>query len=859
MHAATIKPQPPARVDSLLQETLIQIAPLRSIKGETAKFRVAEPKLVQLGAKWCFGKLNTTVAKIEGDLVTLDVPMNIQMYKKSVKQKAWCTDPGWLYSQLDQFWSSYWNHSRPVEPSRTQYLVDALPQLPRFDPTVTAFDVKEAIRRLKLGKARGLDGFSNFELQCLHGEDTELMASLFNSVLQTGEWPDELCNGAVALVAKVEQPQEPKDGRPITVLSSLYRLFGKIFSTKILQHWLPHLPKSLYGSIPGRSSIDAAWQLASKIEEAMAVDSPLYGVSLDLSKAYNLLPRKLLMQMVSRTGWPPVLTQAYGNFLSKLKRYFRIADGLWGPVSSTVGVPEGCPLAVPCMIVVTWALSARVANLGVPLVSYVDNWSAQMWERAQIGPFLDEVARATQAMQMLLNPDKTRVYSTCHSGRAQLRAMHFQGFPLRVCLRLDDLGVDFNVGKQVVAATLLRRVEALQPRLARLQRTPWSHTRKAQVLLRTVHPAVSFGCEFSNTSPSTCSMLRGKYSAAIWGPHGHRSHFLTPLIGLEAHYEPFILFLLCRINTLRRVFSQHPSDTMQLWNLVVSAGAEIKSTGPMRYLVNQLKYLGWELRPDLMFLDSSGDGWHICRCSKAQIKDLVYKDWWKIIAAKLPELPAYRRAPLASFSVSLALRKIAKCSIPIVGSFTVGAAMSSDQKRHFLTGHDSLCKFCGSEDGYAHRLRACPHYAQARANIPAGFLDSLDDEILLRGLWPEPPEQTVVSRLLGALPQVHVPLRFTEPVQLFTDGSTNPHRFVPLSTWAVVHASPSSFENAVVEMGVLPGQQSNYRAELYALFVAVQLASFAIVYSDNLGVVLGFRVLLTHGWVSSRFFATSRN
>ena len=54
-------------------------------------------------------------------------------------------------------------------------------------------------------------------------------------------------------------------------------------------------------------------------------------------------------------------------------------------------------------------------------------------------------------------------------------------------------------------------------------------------------------------------------------------------------------------------------------------------------------------------------------------------------------------------------------------------------------------------------------------------------------------------------------------------------------------------------MGVLPGQQSNYRAELYALFVAVQLASSAIVYSDNLGVVLGFRVLLTHGWVSSRF------
>ena len=74
--------------------------------------------------------------------------------------------------------------------------------------------------------------FSNFELHCLHEKDICLLAAVFNSIMATGQWPDELCDGIVALTAKAEQPQVPKDGRPITILSTIFRLFGKIFRAK---------------------------------------------------------------------------------------------------------------------------------------------------------------------------------------------------------------------------------------------------------------------------------------------------------------------------------------------------------------------------------------------------------------------------------------------------------------------------------------------------------------------------------------------------------------------------------------------------------------------------------------------------
>ena len=54
-------------------------------------------------------------------------------------------------------------------------------------------------------------------------------------------------------------------------------------------------------------------------------------------------------------------------------------------------------------------------------------------------------------------------------------------------------------------------------------------------------------------------------------------------------------------------------------------------------------------------------------------------------------------------------------------------------------------------------------------------------------------------------------------------------------------------------LNVASCRQDNYRAELYAAYVAVQCAESATLFSDNLAMVLGFQVLLSRGWVSSRF------
>ena len=76
--------------------------------------------------------------------------------------------------------------------------------------------------------------------------------------------------------------------------------------------------------------MDAAWELASAIEESVADEGQLFGISLDLSKAYNTLRRDVLEVFALRCGWPPSLVRAYLAYLDKLDRFFKLGKVCMG-------------------------------------------------------------------------------------------------------------------------------------------------------------------------------------------------------------------------------------------------------------------------------------------------------------------------------------------------------------------------------------------------------------------------------------------------------------------------------------------------------------------------------------------------
>ena len=856
LHAAAVKNPPSCRFDSITQEMRICISPLKVAKGHPAAFRVLSGlHAVQPGAKWCFGKTCATVARVSADYVVLHEPMRVDMYKKSVSQKTWTAQPEAVYQNVKNFWAKFWDAEGEVNWEGVEKLVQGLPELEPFDPHISPEELQTAIDKLPVNEARGMDGWSNTELKSLGLEDVTLLACLFNLVTETGQWPEHLCKGLVALVSKVEDPQTAKDARPITVLSTLYRLYGKVMTQKIFRHWEGFLPPHLFGSVPGKSSMDAAWTLAANIESALAENRDLFGVSLDLSKAYNTLRREVLARFALRTGWPAKLVVAYNSFLSNLERYFQIHDGVYGPVTSCVGVPEGCPLAVPAMILTTWAVMNLVQSPKTTCVTYVDNWSLQCTDMPSVQLALQHVSWATTSLQLLLNPEKTRAYATTPDARSLLRGVSFQGFKLEVLNRVGDLGVDFGAARQHVAAPVLRKLEQNEPKLRRLQLMPWPAHRKAGALQKVIHPAISFGSELAAVSLSTFSTIRGKYSTAVWGKKNHRNHFLGPLFGCAVNYEPVLEILKRRVASFQRFFGNSPFSVIQTWNAVLQSQGKV--AGPVTYLFQHLRILRWEPLQDGYCRTDEGLVVHLPFLGRRRGFSLFLGSWWRVVLPKLRLQEGLVDLQGTELGQTMFLRCAAKCNWAQVGCFTAGAAVFTDQKKHFLGDAEALCTHCGEVDSQLHRLRHCPFYSHLREGLPKGFLDSLPLPILTRGLWPTPQAVIELENRLNSTALPDLRECFDGHVCLFTDGSTYCNNHVSQSAWSVILAEPDSFENAIAAKGCLPGVQSNFRAELFAVFVAVRQAEAADIYSDNLGVVSGFKRLLRTGWVHSWWIKTA--
>ena len=590
LHAVAVKPNNWGTLDAMARSQTLQVRLCRTEKGQPARFRIQDPALVTPGAIWTFGKLKATVVAVSGNIATLDKSASVQMARTSVKQSTMLAEPQFVADEVQKFWDSYWNVSSCPSESTMQRLLVHMPHISTFDASLSADDLRFVIQELPGRKARGLDGWSNGELKLLTNHDLQSLVDIFNSALLARQWPTSLSDAAVTLLSKIQQPMSPKDGRPITVLPTLYRLWGKAMTQKIFSAILPYLPKQLFGSVPGRSAEDAAWELQSQLEEALASNSQLAGVSLDLSKAYNTLPRQFVQRLAIRCGWPPDMVELYLDALNKLRRFFRVHDGLYNPTFSSTGVPEGCPIAVPVMILVTWAFTLFMQSEGAQLLSYVDNWTLLADAAGTISSVLPKMKMATDGLGLLLNPDKTQAFATTAAARSYLRQQTFDGIPLNVVHSTEDLGTNFvSVCKATVNLREQRKLENFQ-KLERLGFLPWTTSRKTQMILRVIQPSLLYGCAVSPTPQTYITELRRKFLTSVWGKQHHRNHFMAPLFGTETTVEPFLMIFAVRLRCLRRAANMDWRKTQRRWAMARSAS---KTKGPMSYLFAFLDIIHW--------------------------------------------------------------------------------------------------------------------------------------------------------------------------------------------------------------------------------------------------------------------------
>ena len=100
----------------------------------------------------------------------------------------------------------------------------------------TQTEVTFAIRSLKCNKAPGEDGIPAETYKEINNQLLDLLTSIFNRILISGEYPEVWSEGIICPIYKAEERTDPRNYRGITLLNCIAKIFTAILHTR-LSEW----------------------------------------------------------------------------------------------------------------------------------------------------------------------------------------------------------------------------------------------------------------------------------------------------------------------------------------------------------------------------------------------------------------------------------------------------------------------------------------------------------------------------------------------------------------------------------------------------------------------------------------------
>ena len=280
-------------------------------------------------------------------------------------------------------------------------------------------EVMEAVKKLKRGKAVGIDNIPNEFIINAGDKFLALLTILYNKVKASGKFPPGWNSGRVSLVHKRGLREKLGNYRPLTVIISLSGLYSRLLNERLTQVVEQHrlLGEIQNGFRKGRTSSDNAFVLDTILWKEKARRKKVHLAFLDLVKAYDTVNRDILWRKLSGFGFG-------GDFLASLQAIYSgdsVQTTVGGISTRSVflrrGLRQGCSLS-PILFALYIAemgedicLSNEGFRLGREVVSglfFADDLVLLAREPDGLLRLLALVKRHADALCMQINTDKDK-------------------------------------------------------------------------------------------------------------------------------------------------------------------------------------------------------------------------------------------------------------------------------------------------------------------------------------------------------------------------------------------------------------------------------------------------------------------
>jgi hypothetical protein len=286
------------------------------------------------------------------------------------------SDLGAINAALTNGFQSVFGQTHAGDPQLGASFLDSVgsrPQIPDLTSPPTLIDLTAVVTRLPSNKSPGEDGIPYDFYKQFWDVIGPVFLEMFTSVLHDGRVSGSQSVGLVRLIPKCESPTKATDYRPITLLNCDYKIMAGVMAARLKKTLPQVIGDAQRGGIPGRNisdNLSLYRDILAFVEERninlgmgpMITSVPGVVIGIDFAKAYDLVQRDILWDIMEKFGYPPTFVKWIKTLYTDAKMFLLNGQSIAGKVDCLSSLRQGCPLSIHLYVLFLEPLLLRLST-----------------------------------------------------------------------------------------------------------------------------------------------------------------------------------------------------------------------------------------------------------------------------------------------------------------------------------------------------------------------------------------------------------------------------------------------------------------------------------------------------------------
>jgi len=205
-------------------------------------------------------------------------------------------------------------------------------------------EVQIALKKMKLGRALGPDGIPIEVWKSLGDRGIYWLTNLFNKILMSKSMPNEWRKSTLVPIYKNKGDiQSCNNYRGIKLMSHTMKLWERVIEHRLRS--ITTVSDNQFGFMPGRSTMEALYLLRRLMEKYREKKKDIHMVFIDLEKAYDRVPRRIIWSMLEKKGVTKRYIEVIKDMYEGVVTSIRSPSGETSQFPITVGLHQGSALS----------------------------------------------------------------------------------------------------------------------------------------------------------------------------------------------------------------------------------------------------------------------------------------------------------------------------------------------------------------------------------------------------------------------------------------------------------------------------------------------------------------------------------